>query len=218
MTVTPRRPGDPKPEPLGLLLAHRAMLRDLNRVTALVAGHSRFAPKRAAAVAGYIDDLCDSIHHHHSAEDDILWPVLEESAGPHVDLTELTDDHAVLDPKLHRVRAGAAALRATGEVPAALAADMADIRDTLHEHIADEERTIVPLIREYMSVADWATVEEGVRGRGAKMSFEAPRVIAVATPAETQVMLAEGGLPLRVMVKVMPVMFRRRERKVFGTA
>lgn len=70
MTVTPRRPGDPKPEPLGLLLAHRAMLRDLNRVTALVAGHSRFEPKRAAAVAGYIDDLCDSIHHHHSAEDD----------------------------------------------------------------------------------------------------------------------------------------------------
>lgn len=216
-TVTPRRAGEPEAEPLGLLLAHRAMLKDLNRVTALVAGHHRFDLKRAAAVAGYIDDLCDSIHHHHRAEDDILWPVLEASAGPHVDLTELTDDHAVLDPKLHRVRAGAAALRATGAVPPALAADLADIRDTLHEHIADEERTIIPLIRRHVSVKDWNEVEAGVRGRGAKMSFEAPRVIAVARPDELRTMLAEGGIALKIMLKVMPAMFRRRERKVFGT-
>jgi len=140
-------------EPTGLLLAHRAMLRDLNRLTALLAGASAFPRKRAAAVAEYLEDLCDSIHHHHSAEDEVLWPVLERTAGPHVDLTELADDHAVLDPKLHGVRAGAAALRSTGTVPAALVAALTDLRDTLHEHIGDEERTIVPLIRRHVSDA-----------------------------------------------------------------
>src|SRR5690349_13478011 len=134
-------------EPTGLLLAHRVMLKDLDRLAELTAGVRTVNPKRAKAIAAYLDDMCDSIHHHHSAEDDVLWPVLERSAGAHVDLTELTDDHAVLDPKLTRIRGGAAELRSGHIVPAELAADLADLRDTLHEHIADEERTIVPLIK-----------------------------------------------------------------------
>ena len=207
-------------EPTGLLLAHRAMLRDLDRLgelTARLAGRRTVLDRRrAAAIAGYLDDLCDSIHHHHSAEDDVLWPVLERSAGAHVDLTELTDDHAVLEPKLGRVRAGAAALRTGGQVSAALAADLADLRDTLHEHIGDEERTIVPLIKRYVSDADWNAVEAAIRKRGAKMSFEAPRVLAVATDEEMAGIRAEGGLPVAVLLKVLPPAFRRRERRVFG--
>jgi hemerythrin-like domain-containing protein len=209
-------------EPTGLLLAHRAMLRDLDRLgelTGRLAGRrTALDRRRAAAIADYLDDLCDSIHHHHSAEDEVLWPVLERSAGAHVDLTELTDDHAVLEPKLRRVRAGAAALRADGVATAALAADMADLRDTLHEHIGDEEKTIVPLIRRYVSVADWAAVESAIRKRGAKMSFEAPRIMAVATEAELAGIRAEGGLPVAVMLKLLPPAFRRRERRVFGAA
>ncbi len=207
-------------EPTGLLLAHRAMLRDLDRLgelTGRLAGSRAVLDRRrAAAIADYLDDLCDSIHHHHSAEDDVLWPVLERSAGAHVDLTELTDDHAVLEPKLRRVRAGAASLRTTGTVPAALAADTADLRDTLHEHIGDEERTIVPLIKRYVSDADWNAVEAAIRKRGAKMSFEAPRVLAVATDEEMAGIRAEGGLPVAVLLKVLPPAFRRRERRVFG--
>ena len=207
-------------EPTGLLLAHRAMLRDLDRLgelTARLAGRRTVLDRRrAAAIAGYLDDLCDSIHHHHSAEDDVLWPVLERSAGAHVDLTELTDDHAVLEPKLGRVRAGAAALRTGGQVSAALAADLADLRDTLHEHIGDEERTIVPLIKRYVPDAEWNAVEAAIRKRGAKMSFEAPRVLAVATDEEMAGIRAEGGLPVAVLLKVLPPAFRRRERRVFG--
>ena len=207
-------------EPIGLLLAHRAMLRDLDRLgelTGRLAAHRTVVDRRrAAAIAGYLDDLCDSIHHHHSAEDEVLWPVLERSAGAHVDLTELTDDHAVLEPKLARVRSGAASLRTGGVVTAALAADLADLRDTLHEHIGDEERTIVPLIKRYVSDADWNAVEAAIRKRGAKMSFEAPRVLAVATDEEMAGIRAEGGLPVAVLLKVLPPAFRRRERRVFG--
>ena len=209
-------------EPIGLLLAHRAMLRDLDRLgelTGRLAAHRTVVDRRrAAAIAGYLDDLCDSIHHHHSAEDEVLWPVLERSAGAHVDLTELTDDHAVLEPKLARVRSGAASLRTGGVVTAALAADLADLRDTLHEHIGDEERTIVPLIRRYVTDADWNAVEAAIRKRGAKMSFEAPRVLAVATDEEMAGIRAQGGLPVAVLLTVLPPAFRRRERRVFGAA
>jgi hemerythrin-like domain-containing protein len=205
-------------EPTGLLLAHRAMLKDMDRMsdlTSRLAGGPTEA-RRAAAIAAYIDDLCDSIHHHHSAEDDVLWPVLVRSAGAHVDLTELTDDHRVLDPKLARIRAGAAELRSTGRVPADLAADLADLRDLLREHIADEERTIVPLIRRYVTPEDWKRVESTLRKRGAKITFEAPRVLAVCTEEELADIRREGGLPVAIMIKLLPGPFRRRERRVFA--
>ncbi|MEV4343060.1 hemerythrin domain-containing protein [Actinoplanes sp. NPDC049596] len=208
-------------EPTGLLLAHRAMLKDLDRLAdltaALAASGSRLDRKRATAIADYLSDFCDSIHHHHSAEDDVLWPVLERSAGAHVDLTELTDDHAVLDPKLTRVRTGAAQLRDTQVVPAELAADMKDLRDTLHEHIADEERTIVPLIKTYVSDGEWNRVEASIRKRGAKMTFEVPRILAVSTPAELAEARKEGGLPVALMIKLFPLSFRKRERLVFSS-
>ncbi|WP_328475970.1 hemerythrin domain-containing protein [Actinoplanes sp. NBC_00393] len=209
-------------EPTGLLLAHRAMLRDLDRCAELAAGlataRTLLHRKRAAAVADYFTDFCDSIHHHHSAEDDVLWPVLERAAGAHVDLTELTDDHAVLDPKLARIRAGAAALKATCVVSPELATDLADLRDTLHEHIADEERTIVPLIKQYVSDDEWNRVEASIRKRGAKMSFEVPRILAVSTAGELAEARKEGGIPVALMIKLMPLPFRRREARVFGAA
>jgi hemerythrin-like domain-containing protein len=205
-------------EPTGLLLAHRAMLRDLDRLATLAAGLAgeRLDRKRAAAIAAYLSDFCDSIHHHHSAEDEVLWPVLERAAGAHVDLTELTDDHAVLDPKLARIRTGARELRDRAHVTPELVADLADLRDTLNEHIADEERTIVPLIKQYVSDQDWARVETTIRRRGAKMSFEVPRILAVSTDAELAEARKEGGIPVALMIKLMPLGFRRRERLVFS--
>jgi hypothetical protein len=77
--VTPRIAGDPRPNTLGLRLAHRAMLRDAGRLTnlaeALAAGSATADRPRGAVIAHYVADFCDSIHAHHSADDDVLWPV-----------------------------------------------------------------------------------------------------------------------------------------------
>lgn len=218
ISVTPRSAGDPRPDTLGMRLAHRAMLRDAARLPALLQhlAAATAAPARARAVAGYVDDFCDSVHHHHSAEDDVLWPVLAASAGAHVDLAELSDDHAALDPLLGRIRAGAARFRTAPDEDAAtaLAVDLGELRDVLEEHIADEEASVLPAIEEHVSVADWREVEAEIRTR-AKLTFEAPRVLAVVTPEERAVLLEEGGLVLRLMVAVLGPSFRRRERRVF---
>ncbi|MGY1592292.1 hemerythrin domain-containing protein [Geodermatophilus sp. SYSU D00708] len=219
--VHPRTDADPVPDVMGMRLAHRAMLRDANRLTDLaqrLAAEPTADGKRADAVARYVRDFADSVHHHHSVEDGVLWPVLAASAGPHIDLTELSDDHAALDPALHRLRATADAFRARpGEDTAtALAVELAELRDTLTEHISDEEASVFPVIERYVSVADWAAVEARIRKR-AKLSFEAPRVLAVATDAERATIEADGGLALRVLLAVLIPPFRRRERAVFGS-
>ncbi|NEK57029.1 hemerythrin domain-containing protein [Geodermatophilus sabuli] len=220
-TVTPRTEGDPRPDTIGMRLAHRVMLRDARRLTALAERLAATATTadaaRGAAIAGYVADYCDSIHHHHSAEDDVLWPVLAASAGPHVDLTELSDDHAALDPLLSRVRAAAAAFAArpaSEDAATALAVELADLRDTLVEHITDEEAAVLPAIEEYVSVQDWNRVEGTIRKR-AKLSFEAPRVVDETTPEEYRALAAEGGLVLRLMLALLVPPFRRRQRRVF---
>jgi hemerythrin-like domain-containing protein len=218
--VHPRADGDPVPDVLGMRLAHRAMLRDARRLTDLaerLAAAPATGAEHADAVAGYVRDWADSVHHHHSAEDDVLWPVLAASAGPHVDLTELSDDHAALDPALDRLRAAADAFRARpGEDTATgLAVELAELRDALTEHIGDEEASVLPVIERHVSVADWAAVEARIRRR-ARLSFEAPRVLAVATEEERATIQRAGGLVLRLLLAVLVPPFRRRERAVFG--
>ncbi len=217
--VTPRSAGDPRPVTLGMRLALRAMLRDAARLPALLEHLSRgpVTSARAAAVGRDGGGFCDSVHHHHAAEDDVLWPVLAASAGPHVDLAELSDDHAALDPLLHRIRAGAETFRSARDEDAAtaLAVDLAELRDLLAEHIADEEAAVLPVIEEHVSVADWGQVEAEIRTR-AKLSVEAPRVLAVVTPEERAVLVEEGGVALRLLLAVLVPPFRRRERRVCG--
>jgi hemerythrin-like domain-containing protein len=222
VNVTARRPGDPEPDLLGISLAHRAMVTDVGRAATLTSafadGGMTCTPRRARAVARYVNLLCDSVHHHHTTEDQILWPVIEASAGGSVDLTELTEDHAALDPRLDRLRALAAGFRLNvgdKESAAPLAAGLTELHGLLHEHIADEEREIFPVIRQYVSVDDWAAVEKAAQ-RSGRMSFDGPRTVAVMTEQE-RVALSETVSPmLLALITVLSVRHRRFDRRVFG--
>jgi len=221
--VTPRRPGEPTVDLLELRVAHAVMLRDLRRLAALAAaiaaGSQRCDERRARAVARYIGKVMDSVHEHHSAEDEVLWPVIAASAGDAVDLAELSDDHSVLDPRMDRIRAAAAALAAgpgSEDAATALSVGLADLRDLLVEHIADEEQTVFPAMTEHVSVADWAVVTRQVRKRGGDIAFMLPRAVDSAAPADVADLKRAAGPPLLLLLAVVRPRHRRFERLVFG--
>ncbi|MFB9446597.1 hemerythrin domain-containing protein [Dactylosporangium vinaceum] len=210
------------PNLVGITVNHRSMVGDARRfaqVTRDIAdGRVPATPARAKAVHRYLATLCDGIHHHHRAEDDVLWPILNATAGAEVDLAELTDDHAQLDPLLERIRAQAAALAAAPADRAAaarLADSLATLRDLLAEHIEDEERTVFPVIRRYVSGAQWQQVETAVR-KGGKLGFELPRIERYATAAELEELYRLAGPVLRLMLAAVRPGFLRRERLIFG--
>ncbi len=219
--VSPRRDGDPVPDPLGLRLAHRVMLRDAGRLTGLAerlsSGREEVGRRRAAGIAGYVRAWADSVHHHHCAEDEVLWPVLVGSAGPHVDLSELLDDHAALGPALDRLRrAGAAyAARPDEDTATGLALELAELGDALAEHVAEEEAVVVPLVQRHVSVTDWAQVERRIVGR-ARLSFELPRAAGLLTASERRALPLPDRVLLRLGLLVLGPRSRRRERLVFG--
>ncbi|WP_433604437.1 hemerythrin domain-containing protein [Dactylosporangium sp. CA-139114] len=210
------------PNLLGITINHRSMRGDARRfadVTRGIAeGRVPATPARAKAIHQYLTTLCNGIHHHHQAEDDILWPVLQATAGAEIDLAELTDDHAQLDPLLDRIRTQSAALAATPgdrDTAARLADSLATLRDLLDEHIEDEERTIFPVIRRYVSGEQWQRVEAGVR-KGGKIGFELPRIERYATAEELAELLREAGPVLRLILATVRPGFLRREKAIFG--
>ncbi|TVX91457.1 hemerythrin domain-containing protein [Mycolicibacterium porcinum] len=224
VTVAPRREGDPAPDLLGITLAHRAMLADLLRLTDLAAAvRDRdviCTPGRARAISRYLEWLCDSIHHHHTTEDTVLWPVIRASVGSHVDLSELTDDHAALDPRLDQLRARAAAFRLSmgdRRLAGLMAIELAELSALLTEHINDEELEVFPLITEHVSVADWESVERAAKD-GSRMSFDGPRSLAVATDDERAALGQHAGIGPRIMLSALRLVHRRRERAVFGVS
>ncbi|MCV7345957.1 hemerythrin domain-containing protein [Mycolicibacterium rhodesiae] len=221
VTVTPRKPHDPEPELTGITLAHRAMLTDVGRLVAVVTdigeGRQRCSTRRAQAIARYTDLLCESIHHHHSVEDTVLWPVIDACAGGVVDLTELTDDHAALDPRLEIIGHRANAFRVAGDrrTAALLGAELADLRNLLTEHIAEEERDIFPVIRQYVSVADWQVVEKTAQRTG-RLTFDGPRTVGAATDDERAALAKEVSPVLRLLLTVLAWRHRKFEKEVFS--
>ncbi|WP_426514289.1 hemerythrin domain-containing protein [Dactylosporangium sp. McL0621] len=212
----------PEPNLLGITINHRSMRGDARRFAevtrAIAEGGVAGTPGRAKAIHRYLTDLCAGIHHHHQAEDDVLWPVLRATAGAEVDLGELTDDHAQLDPLLDRIRIQSAALATTPgdrDAAASLADSLATLRDLLDEHIEDEERTIFPVIRRYVSGDQWQKVEDAVR-KGGKMGFELPRIERYATAGELEELYRLAGPVLRLMLAAVRPGFLRRERLIFG--
>lgn len=215
------------PDLLGLRLLHRAMRAELHRTTAMAEQladvRTGCTPKRARAIDRWVRDLCAEIHHHHTAEDLDAWPVIEARAGAAVDLTELSDDHAALDPLLDRLRAASAAL-ASGrpEEQPALASELATalrvIRDELDEHIDTEERDVFPVIERYVPADDWKAVQAAVQKRkgGPGFAFQVPRIAAAATPAELEAMRALAGPVLVALLTIIGPSYRRRVRLVFA--
>ncbi|MBJ7387326.1 MAG: hemerythrin domain-containing protein [Mycolicibacterium sp.] len=210
------------PNVLGMQIAHRVMLRDLDRTIgvtmAMADGGVEITRRRVRAVVRYLESMVDSIHHHHRAEDDILWPVIELRAGAHVDLTALTEDHEALVPKLDGL---AETVRQFGASPsrrsaAVVAGRLVDVRNTLAEHIAEEERDTLPVIRRYLSVSDWQDVESRIRKAGAKMSFELPRIAAAVSADELSALKRDAGPVIGVMLFLLTPRYRRMEKAIWG--
>lgn len=212
------------PDLLGIKIAHRAMIGDSDRLavmaTTIARGESPCDRRRAIAIASYVTDLCDSIHHHHTVEDDVMWQILIDAAGDAIDVHDLEDDHAQLDPLLDRIRSAApeladAADADRAERAGALAGALRELHALLAEHIADEEKVVFPVVENYVSADQWQIVEEAAR-KGSSMKFEVPRIGRYISREERTRILGEGGLPLRVMLCWFEWTGARRERVMAG--
>ena len=170
-----------------MLAAHDAFRRDLARLARAAAAADLSDPAKRQSVAAGWELFKRELHLHHTAEDEIIWPVLRprlaHSENALSVLDEMEEEHERIDPLLAAVdaaflqrdgAAGSAGVGPAGVGPAGVGpagpagvdwpggdrlADVIDVlASTLTGHLAHEERDGLPLIGVALTSAEWRGV------------------------------------------------------------
>jgi hypothetical protein len=189
--------------------AHDAFARHLDRLAAaLDVGTVR------PAVASAWRIFATQLHIHHTAEDEVLWPLLRNavpSEQQHV-LDAMEAEHEQLDPLLERI---------DDEVDAGRSADAAasirELATSLRQHMRHEENEALPLIETHLGTSGWGEFAQRMRStigyKGAAVYF--PWVLDGASDAMSRAVLGLLPVPARLL-------YRRswlpRYRRTFGLA
>jgi hypothetical protein len=138
-----------------MLAAHDAFRRDLTRLARTASSANLSDPARRQSVAAGWDLFKRELHMHHTAEDEIIWPVLRprlaHSPAALSVLDAMEAEHELIDPLLAAVDA---------EFPAGdRVADVIDaLTSSLTGHLGHEERDGLPLIGVALTAAEWRGV------------------------------------------------------------
>jgi hypothetical protein len=195
----------------GFLIAHAGMRQEFGLLARAAAGP--LDPTRAALVEDQVAMVLEVLHHHHTAEDDTLWPMLlarVPSAAP--DLDALEADHARLDPLI------AAAGDRTRPL-AERAPVLAQLHELINAHLDREEATAVPLIRTHVTEAEWeALTQRAIAETGRR---KVPTVYGWYASAASAELRAEAIATVPAIARVLLRLFwwpayQRRARRLYG--
>jgi hemerythrin-like domain-containing protein len=199
-----------------MLVVHSLFRRELRLASGLVRGVAAGDRQRADVVSAHLQLVEDVLHHHHTSEDDLLWPKLldrvPDEIAPVVRLMEA--QHEQVDALLARIgtlRPQWAQDPATGR-----GAELAGLYDELYaglaEHLDAEETRVLPLVARCITAAEWNELgEAGRAGIPRKhMALVFGMLMYEGDPEVVKIMLAPAPLPVRVLV---PRLGRRAFRK-----
>lgn len=203
---------------------HSAFRRELRLAPQLLRSVEPGDRLRAGIVATHLDLLDRFLHHHHTIEDDMLWPKLlvrvPAEIAPVVALME--SQHDTVAELLERT----ATLRATWRKnpDASGAAELAELYTRLHaalvEHLDAEEEHVMPLVESCITHKEWAKI-----GKTAQRSTplkDGPRTLGMMAydgdPEVIATMLAAVPAPLRgTVLKMGRRAYAKHAMRVYGT-
>jgi hemerythrin-like domain-containing protein len=170
-----------------MLAVHDALRRDLERVAQMDARSEGW------------DFFERMLHVHHTAEDDLLWPVVRDAvAGRSEDLALLdamVTEHAAIVPLLEAID------RALADGQAARRA-RAKLDTLLREHLTHEEQAALPLIDRTLTEEQWIAFGQGSTERvGADMPRFLPWLLDGADEDTTTRVLGLIPAPVQDMYR-----------------
>lgn len=215
--------GRPLVDVRDMIVVHTAMLREFRLAPRAVRRTEPGDRKQAAAVAGHLEFVCGLLHHHHSGEDELLWPKLRERTAATTLIDEGEAQHAEIDGALRDVDA---ARQAWADEPDRIHRDaLADRLERLHAalrtHLELEERALLPLAAAALTADEWHAIGEAAVAATSKNVL--PLVFGMfayeGDPAVLRGMLAKApALPRLLLPRIAPRVYARRARQVHGTA
>ena len=199
MTATVERPWVQE-----MVVVHRVFRRESRNLHDLVAAARDGDTARATLLAGLAREYIEGLHSHHTSEDELLWPKLLARVDLDAELVlRMEQQHHVVAEGLEAVERGLAAWeRAAGAAERdALVEALRSHREDLLVHLDEEERHVLPLIHEHITVEEWAALGESARAKTPKdkLLFLLGALLEDATPEESARFLSLLPLPARLL-------------------
>jgi len=198
-------------DPFQMVMIHRGFRTEFSNIANLVRTVGPGDAKRRKTVGNYLGNMILVLHHHHVAEDEMLFSTL----GARVPESDTHLDAAGRDHEdIERIFEGATALRLSwqraGDTGKAedLARALDDLSDVAGKHFDREEREVVPLIGEHLTQGEWQAFIDrgGAYVNPANVWFAlayAGLVLRDATPEERARFSASLPVPLRIVLKTL---------------
>jgi len=132
-------------------VAHEAIRRTVDRFDRALAGFPDGSQQRADELKRAWDFFDDQLHHHHSLEEELFWPALQQTDADLTGLDELDAEHDAMRAALGTATTAMGALQAqpTATNSAAAKAAVDEFSTVLLNHLAHEERDLEPVSAAY---------------------------------------------------------------------
>ncbi len=137
---------------------HHALRRDLRRLAETL--RTPVGSEQRLGLAGHIRFVLDQLHHHHTTEDDLIWPAV---LARRPDLQQLFErmegEHGRLGPAIETLVTTTRAW--SGESGQSAVHDaVVSLEAVLQPHLDHEETDAMPLICSILTAADWAPIDK----------------------------------------------------------
>ena len=150
-----------RPDTHDMVVVHRVFRREFQLAPRIIRTVGDGDVERAAELSRHLSDLTTGLHLHHTGEDELLWPVLHERTPMDDALVSLMQhQHARVAELVGRVDDLLERWAETGHFATRdeLARVLEQVSQVLGEHLAQEERDILPLARAYLTAQEWEAI------------------------------------------------------------
>lgn len=151
-----------------MYLAHHGFRRDLGRLITAVGRVGRTDRRRISALREHFTWVLYALHHHHTSEDELVWPLLRERAPEAIETIDaLEAEHEACD---EWIRESTDAFRSFDQDPSEpgrerLTIALRSLADVLGAHLAHEEIDGIPLMMAYITPDEDARMHRAILKR-----------------------------------------------------
>jgi iron-sulfur cluster repair protein YtfE (RIC family) len=220
MTTTLAAPE--RPNTREMIVIHNVFRRIFGDLPDLVRGVAPGDTTRAGVLADAWLEVATGLHHHHTNEDELLWPkLLQRVEVERSFVLRAEEQHERVHELLECGNAQVESFRAapTAGCRDEFAATIEELFGALREHMADEERYILPLVEEHLSVPEWE--ELGERGRAGipkdRLLIQLGWILDGLSDADRREFLKGMPVPARVLWRLIGRRrFAAEKARVYG--